>query len=243
MPSQVSGMDVSVSGFDFVSEMDIDEIQSSTGDIIQQDQLCDTEDMLLDDFPDAEDKDSGPQRTSEPLCLPSYCMGSGFLGNKINLNKLSKPSTRDSSLVTSSTFIRYVQAVVACFLQTPTPPHVVLIAVQNTAMLSLPNLSTPAPTSGPKVHSSAPFKCKPKNPNSMVMSSCIANLPTYLQIYSVGITLRPKEFNIDQLQHFMKNYIDDVLALYDNGIFNKTPENPDGSGDLSFHLLQPSRNV
>ncbi|KAG1836489.1 hypothetical protein C8R48DRAFT_680488 [Suillus tomentosus] len=61
------------------------------------------------------------------------------------------------------------------------------------------------------------------------MSSCIANLPTYLQIYSVGITLRPKEFNIDQLQHFMKNYIDDVLALYDNGIFNKTPENPDGS--------------
>ncbi|KAG1836488.1 hypothetical protein C8R48DRAFT_680487 [Suillus tomentosus] len=69
MPSQVSGMDVSVSGFDFVSEMDIDEIQSSTGDIIQQDQLCDTEDMLLDDFPDAEDKDSGPQRTNRALPL------------------------------------------------------------------------------------------------------------------------------------------------------------------------------
>ncbi|KAG1843978.1 hypothetical protein C8R48DRAFT_618336, partial [Suillus tomentosus] len=34
--------------------------------------------------------------------------------------------------------------------------------------------------------------------------------------------------NIDQLQHFMQKYVDDVLALYDNGIFNKTNEHPDG---------------
>ncbi|KAG1851633.1 hypothetical protein DFJ58DRAFT_842116 [Suillus subalutaceus] len=59
--------------------------------------------------------------------------------------------------------------------------------------------------------------------SSGVMSSCIANLPTYLHI-----TPGPKEFNSDQLQHFMKNYIDDLLKLYDDGILIKTPGYPSG---------------
>ncbi|KAG1764630.1 hypothetical protein EDD22DRAFT_978989 [Suillus occidentalis] len=56
--------------------------------------------------------------------------------------------------------------------------------------------------------------------SSEVMSSCIANLPTHLWW--------PKEFNLDQLQHFMKNYINDLLKLYDDGILIKTLGYPSG---------------
>ncbi|KAG0694055.1 hypothetical protein DFH29DRAFT_764462, partial [Suillus ampliporus] len=50
--------------------------------------------------------------------------------------------------------------------------------------------------------------------------------PRNLMIF--GITPGPKEFNLDQLQHFMKNYIDDLLKLYDDGILIKTPGYPSG---------------
>lgn len=64
----------------------------------------------------------------------------------------------------------------------------------------------------------------------MIYDILITNSPRYrprnLLLYS--ITPGPKEFNSDQLQHFMKNYVDDLLELYDNGIFVKTPEHPNG---------------
>ncbi|KAG2045755.1 hypothetical protein BDR06DRAFT_977984, partial [Suillus hirtellus] len=40
-----------------------------------EDELRETEDILLDDFPDAEDEESGPQRTSQPLVGPTSLLG------------------------------------------------------------------------------------------------------------------------------------------------------------------------
>ncbi|KAG2344684.1 hypothetical protein BDR05DRAFT_838504, partial [Suillus weaverae] len=69
--------------------------------------------------------------------------------------------------------------------------------------------------------------------SSGVLSSCISNLPTHLyycphNLLLYGITPGPKELNADELQFFMKNYIDDLLWLYDDGIFIKTESYPEG---------------
>ncbi|KAG2350555.1 hypothetical protein BDR05DRAFT_993937 [Suillus weaverae] len=42
------------------------------------------------------------------------------------------------------------------------------------------------------------------------------------------ITPGPKEFNSDELQFFMKNYVDDLIRLYKHGINVKTPNFPEG---------------
>ncbi|KAI0038536.1 hypothetical protein FA95DRAFT_1505463 [Auriscalpium vulgare] len=69
--------------------------------------------------------------------------------------------------------------------------------------------------------------------SSGALSSAIANLPTHLkyrprnlQLY--GLTPGPKEFTSDELQVFMANYVTDLLKLYDEGIFIKTPLYPAG---------------
>ncbi|KAG1875919.1 hypothetical protein C8R48DRAFT_669170 [Suillus tomentosus] len=59
--------------------------------------------------------------------------------------------------------------------------------------------------------------------SSGVMSSCVANLPTHLRYQP-----RPKELDSDQLQFFMKDYVDDLLRLYDKGIIIKTSKYPEG---------------
>ncbi|KAH9928238.1 hypothetical protein B0H21DRAFT_712161 [Amylocystis lapponica] len=43
-----------------------------------------------------------------------------------------------------------------------------------------------------------------------------------------GLTPGPKELNADELQHFMKAYVDDLLRLYNDGILVKTPLYPNG---------------
>lgn len=43
-----------------------------------------------------------------------------------------------------------------------------------------------------------------------------------------GITPGPKEFDSDELQFFMKNYVDNLISLYENGIMVKTPNYPNG---------------
>ncbi|KIK35658.1 hypothetical protein CY34DRAFT_95718 [Suillus luteus UH-Slu-Lm8-n1] len=90
------------------------------------------------------------------------------------------------------------------------------------------------------------------------MSSCVANLPTHLRYVSIssrlhrllnsllgsyrprhlilyGISPGPKELDSDRLQFFMKDYVDDILRLYDEGIIIKTSKYPDGQ--LRLYLL------
>ncbi|KAG1742039.1 hypothetical protein EDB19DRAFT_1827951 [Suillus lakei] len=43
------------------------------------------------------------------------------------------------------------------------------------------------------------------------------------------ITPGPKEFDSDELQFFMKNYVDDLIRLYEHGINVKTPNFPEAS--------------
>ncbi|KAI0038184.1 hypothetical protein FA95DRAFT_1505991 [Auriscalpium vulgare] len=64
--------------------------------------------------------------------------------------------------------------------------------------------------------------------SSGVLSSAIANLPTHLKyrprnLHLYGLTPGPKEFTADELQLFMANYVTNLLKLYDEGIFIKTP--------------------
>jgi hypothetical protein len=91
------------------------------------------------------------------------------------------------------------------------------------------------------------------------MSSCVANLPTHLRYVSMssrlprllnsllssyrprnlilyGISPGPKELDSDQLQFFMKDYVDDLLRLYDEGIIIKTSKYPDGQLQLYLCL-------
>ncbi|KAH9947413.1 hypothetical protein B0H21DRAFT_661023, partial [Amylocystis lapponica] len=42
------------------------------------------------------------------------------------------------------------------------------------------------------------------------------------------LTPGPKELTADELQHFMKAYVDDLLQLYNEGILVKTPLHPNG---------------
>ncbi|KAG1724980.1 hypothetical protein EDB19DRAFT_2028707 [Suillus lakei] len=42
-----------------------------------------------------------------------------------------------------------------------------------------------------------------------------------------GTTPGPKEFDSDELQFFVKNYVDDLIRLYEHGINVKTPNFPD----------------
>ncbi|KAH9918997.1 hypothetical protein B0H21DRAFT_658912, partial [Amylocystis lapponica] len=44
-----------------------------------------------------------------------------------------------------------------------------------------------------------------------------------------GLTPGPKELTADELQHFMKEYITDLLQLYNEGIILKTPLFPQGA--------------
>ncbi|KAA1479913.1 hypothetical protein DENSPDRAFT_789672 [Dentipellis sp. KUC8613] len=65
------------------------------------------------------------------------------------------------------------------------------------------------------------------------MSLSVANLPNYLKyrprnLIIYGITPGPKEFSADELQYFMKNLVDDLIRLYEDGIFVKTPLYPQG---------------
>ncbi|KAG1861529.1 hypothetical protein DFJ58DRAFT_839673 [Suillus subalutaceus] len=70
--------------------------------------------------------------------------------------------------------------------------------------------------------------------SSGVMSSCVANLPTHLRLSCLLNSLLgsyppcPKELDSDQLQFFMKDYVDDLLWLYDEGIIIKTSKYPEG---------------
>ncbi|KAG2063843.1 hypothetical protein BDR04DRAFT_945156, partial [Suillus decipiens] len=65
--------------------------------------------------------------------------------------------------------------------------------------------------------------------SSGVMSSCVANLPTHLRYVSMSSRFPcPKELDSDQLQFFMKDYVDDLLQLYDGGIIIKTSKYPEG---------------
>ncbi|KAG2045524.1 hypothetical protein BDR06DRAFT_978149 [Suillus hirtellus] len=43
-----------------------------------------------------------------------------------------------------------------------------------------------------------------------------------------GIMPGPKEFDSNQLQFFMKNYVGNLISLYENGIMVKTPNYPNG---------------
>lgn len=52
-----------------------------------------------------------------------------------------------------------------------------------------------------------------------------------LKLY--GLTPGPTEFTADQLQHFMKNLVDELIKLYEDGIFIKTPLYPQGAS-LSY---------
>ncbi|KAJ7779374.1 hypothetical protein DFH07DRAFT_730185, partial [Mycena maculata] len=47
-----------------------------------------------------------------------------------------------------------------------------------------------------------------------------------------GMPPGPTEPTADQLQQYLKVVVDDLILLYEQGIFIKTPEYPDGMGDL-----------
>ncbi|KAG2133009.1 hypothetical protein DEU56DRAFT_914034 [Suillus clintonianus] len=69
--------------------------------------------------------------------------------------------------------------------------------------------------------------------SSGILSNCIVNLPTHLRyrpqnLMVFGITPGPKEFDSDELQFFMKNYVDNLISLYENGIVVKMPNYPNG---------------
>ncbi|KAG1817260.1 uncharacterized protein BJ212DRAFT_1270478, partial [Suillus subaureus] len=77
-----------------------------------------------------------------------------------------------------------------------------------------------------------------------VLSNCIANLPTHLQyvlatvnVCFLTLNTWPKEFDSDELQFFMKNYIDNLISLYENRIMVKTPNYPSGMSSICMILV------
>lgn len=77
-----------------------------------------------------------------------------------------------------------------------------------------------------------------------------------------GITPGPSEFTTEQLQVFMKTFVDDLIKLYEDGVLIRTPLYPHGRCFIfapflsnisilrspravicSRSLLRPSRNV
>jgi hypothetical protein len=71
------------------------------------------------------------------------------------------------------------------------------------------------------------------NHSSGVLSCCVANLPYNLKYQArnliiCGITPGPKEFTSDELQFFLKIFVDDLIKLYEEGIIIATPEYPAG---------------
>ncbi|GBE78372.1 hypothetical protein SCP_0112570 [Sparassis crispa] len=66
-----------------------------------------------------------------------------------------------------------------------------------------------------------------------VLSNCFANLEVQDKYQSrnlvlCGITPGPKELSADELQHFMKAYVDDLLKLYDDRTVIKMKLQPEG---------------
>ncbi|KAG1755257.1 uncharacterized protein EDB91DRAFT_1042129 [Suillus paluster] len=59
--------------------------------------------------------------------------------------------------------------------------------------------------------------------------------PRNLMVF--GITPGPKEFDSDELQFFMKNYVDNLISLYENGIMAKTPNYPNGMSSIRMILV------
>ncbi|KAL6299004.1 hypothetical protein BKA93DRAFT_753720 [Sparassis latifolia] len=62
-----------------------------------------------------------------------------------------------------------------------------------------------------------------------VLSNCFANLEVQdKNLVLCGITPGPKELSADELQHFMKAYVDDLLKLYDDRTVIKMKLQPEG---------------
>ncbi|KII90042.1 hypothetical protein PLICRDRAFT_29188 [Plicaturopsis crispa FD-325 SS-3] len=67
--------------------------------------------------------------------------------------------------------------------------------------------------------------------SSGVLSSCVGNLPYTLRyrprnLLVSGITPGPSEFTTEQLQVFMKAFVDDLIKLYEEGLLICTPVYP-----------------
>ncbi len=66
-----------------------------------------------------------------------------------------------------------------------------------------------------------------------MLSASVANLPNHLRYRTqnlklYGLTPGPAECTADELQHFMRNLVDDLIRLYEHGIWIKTPSCPNG---------------
>ncbi|TDL17694.1 hypothetical protein BD410DRAFT_807179 [Rickenella mellea] len=75
-----------------------------------------------------------------------------------------------------------------------------------------------------------------------VLSNCVANLPTHLKyrprnLLLCGLTPGPKEFSADELQYFMKAYVDELIRLLEEGIRVPTPKFPDGCQGGLYELF------
>lgn len=69
--------------------------------------------------------------------------------------------------------------------------------------------------------------------SSSVLSISFCNLPYTLRyrphnLKLYGLTPGPSEFSADELQSFLKNLVDELIQLYEEGIFIKTPLYPQG---------------
>ena len=70
--------------------------------------------------------------------------------------------------------------------------------------------------------------------SSGVVSVAFSNLPNHKRyrphnLKIAAMTPGPKEFNADELQYALKDLVDELIKLYEKGIFVRTPCFPEGT--------------